>query len=148
MMSSTTTYLALQAGGWVRYRLAPKLTAFTGLPALPHPDVSLARFGLPFPPMPYQLTIGVNNGGAIALALPVGIGIQATPEVYLYAATTLANFKIIHSVNAFLFADFIPLTLGGFYSLPKIDIGAVFSDDLKQAGDYLTFSLVARYFVK
>jgi hypothetical protein len=146
--SATTTYLALQIGAWFRYRATPKVTIFTGLPATPHPDVSLSRAGFAFPPMPYQLTLGVNNGGAIALNLPVGVGIQAAPRIYVFAATNIANIKIAHTANAFLFADFIPLTLGGFYSLPKLDVGAEFSDDLKQAGDYLAFTIVARYFIK
>jgi len=146
--NTTTTYVALQLGAWFRYRATPKLSIFTGLPATPHPDVSLARSGFAFPPMPYQLALGFNSGGAIALNLPVGVGIQAAPKVYVFAATNIANIKIANTANAFLFKDFIPLTLGGFYSINKLDIGAEFSDDLKQAGDYLAFTIMARYFVQ
>lgn len=146
--SSTTTYVALQAGAWFRYRITPAITAFTGLPALPHPDVSLSRSGFAFPPMPYQFTLGLNNSGAIALGLPAGVGFQATPTIYAFAATNLANIKLSHSSNAFIFSDFIPLTIGGFYSLNKLDLGATFSDDLRQAADYLSFSIVARYFIR
>lgn len=146
--SSTTTYVALQAGAWFRYRITATFTAFTGLPALPHPNVGLSRSGFAFPPMPYQLTIGLNNSGAIALGLPVGVGFQAAPNIYAFAATNLANIKLSHTSNAFLFSDFIPLTIGGFYSLSKVDLGAMFSDDLRQAADYLSFSIVARYFIR
>lgn len=144
----TTTYVAIQGGAWFRYRAMPALTVFTGLPALPHPDLSLSRAGLAFPPMPYQLTIGLNNSGAVGLSLPVGVGYQATPNIYAFAATNIANIKIAHTSNALVFADFIPLTVGGFYSLKQFDVGATFSDDLKQPADYLTFSIVARYFVR
>lgn len=143
--SSTMTYAAIQAGAWFRYRPTAKLTVFTGLPALPHPDVSLSRSGLAFPPMPYQLTIGLNNSGAVGLGVPIGVGYQAAPSIYAFVATNIANIRIAHTSNAVLFKDFIPLTLGGFYSLPHVDIGAVFSDDLRQAADYLSFSIVARY---
>src|SRR5262245_47472631 len=148
MMTTTTTYVALQLGAWVRYRITPKVSLFSGLPSLPHPDVSLSKQGIAFPPMPYQLTLGFNSGGAIALGLPVGVGGQVKPNIYLFAATNLANIKISNTSNAFLFKDFIPLTLGGFYSLQQLDIGAEFSDDLKQAGDYLAFTILVRYFVK
>lgn len=147
-MSFTTTYVAVQAGAWFRYRITPVLTAFTGLPALPHPDISLARSGFAFPPMPYQLTLGLNNNGAIGLSLPIGIGYQAMPNLYAFAATNLANIKISHTENALLFADFVPLTVGGFYSLRNVDLGAVISDDLRQPADYVAFSIVARYFVR
>lgn len=146
--SSTTTYVALQAGAWFRYRIKPQLTVFTGLPALPHPNLGLSRSGFAFPPLPNQLTIGLNNSGAIALGLPVGVGYQATPKIYAFLATNLANIKISHTSNALLFADFIPLTIGGFYSLGKFDLGAVFSDDLRQAADYLSLSFVARAFIR
>jgi hypothetical protein len=38
--------------------------------------------------------------------------------------------------------------LGGFYSLSKIDVGFIFSDDLKQGTDYLRFDAVLRYGLK
>ncbi len=147
-MSFTTTYVAIQAGAWFRYRATPALTVFTGLPALPHPNISLSRSGFSFSPMPYQLTIGLNNSGAAGLSLPVGVGFQAAPNFYAFAATNLANIKLANTANALIFADFIPVTLGGFYSLKRFDVGAVFSDDLRQPTDYFAFSIVGRYHIR
>ncbi len=146
--TTTITYVAFMFGAWARYHLTDKVSLFTGLPALPSESVSLSRAGFSLPPLPYQLALGVNNGGAIALDLPVGIGIQAAPKIYAFASINLANIKISNSSNAFLFKDFIPLALGAFYSLEQIDLGLTFADDLKQGLDYLNFQLVARYYLK
>ena len=43
---------------------------------------------------------------------------------------------------------FIPLALGGFYTRKQIDVGVVFSDDLKQGTDYLRLDLLLRYAIK
>lgn len=146
--ASATTYLGLQLGAWVRYHVAPKVSVFSGVPSLPSESASLSKLSFPLPPIGYQLSVGLTNSAAIALALPIGLGIQATPNVYVFAATNLANLKIANTSNAFLFKDFVPLGLGGFYSTDKVDVGAVFADDLKQAGSYLSFQLMLRYFVK
>jgi len=146
-MTVTNTSLSLELGAWFRYRLAPKLSLFSGLPALPHGGINLTRQGLPLPPVGYQLGIGLNNSGPIGLELPVGVGYQAMPNVYAFAATTLANIKIANVPNYFLFRDFVPLGIGGFYAMPKLDVGAIFADDLKQPGDYLSFSILARMFL-
>lgn len=144
----TQTMFALQLGAWFRYHIKPKISLFSGVPALPYSGVSLSRQGIALPPVGYQLDLGLNNGGAIALELPIGVGYQATPNIYAFVATNLANIKISNVPNQFLFADFIPFSIGGFYSMPKLDVGAEFADDLKQAGDYLTFLIVGRYYVK
>ena len=145
MMTTTKTSFGLELGGWVRYRATPKVSLFTGLPALPASTASLSKLSFALPPLPYQLAIGLNGGGTIALDLPAGVGIQAAPAIYVFAMTDLAHVKISNTANAFLFADFIPLTLGGFYSMPKLDLGATFADDLKQGFGYLSFELLARY---
>jgi hypothetical protein len=144
-LDPTTTAYGLQFGGWVRYRVAPKLALFTGLPALPSETVSLSKQAFALPPLPYQLAVGLSSGSAIALDLPVGVGYQVTPAVYTFAMTDLAHVRISNTQTALLFADFIPLTVGGFYSRDKLDLGATLADDLKQGAGYLSFQLVARY---
>jgi hypothetical protein len=146
--TTTTTYFGLQFAAWVRYHIVPKVSLFTGSPGLPSTPLALDHFSLALPPIGYQLQLGLVNGAAIAIEVPVGVGFQATPNIYTFAAINIANIKIRDTVNAFLFADFIPLSLGGFYSMDKIDIGAIFADDLKNAGDHLAFSVAARYFMK
>ncbi len=134
------TDLALELGATARYHVTPKVSVFTGLPALP-PISGLPGF--------YQMRIGLNNSGPITLDLPVGIGIQGTPQIYAYLATDIASFGLSNADNAFIFADAIPIGLGAMYSAnDKLDVGLQFSDDLKNAGDFYVISLVGRYYVK
>ena len=140
LFGGSETNLSLEVGATARYHVTPKVSVFTGLPALP-PVAGVPGF--------YQLAIGVNNSGPIALILPIGIGIQATPQVYAFAATNIATIDISNSANAFIFSDNIPLSLGGYYSAnDKLDLGLQFQDDLEHAGDFFVISLVGRYYVK
>jgi hypothetical protein len=148
MQTSTRTAFSLQFGAWARYRLNRKASLFSGLPATPNSTVSLSKFSLPLPPLPYQLAIGLNDGGTTALDLPIGLGYQINPKIYAFGMLNLAHIRIANTVNAFLFKDFIPVSLGGFYALDKLDIGAAFSDDLKQGTDYLRFDTFVRYSIK
>lgn len=147
MMTSTRAAKALQVGIWARYHLGAKLSAFSGLPALPSSAGSLGKTA-PLPPIPYQLSIGLSSVDAIALDLPAGLGYQATPKLYTFGALDLAHLGMNNTTSALLFADFIPISLGGFYAASKMDVGAVFSDDLKQGADYLRFDVVVRYSIK
>nr|HEX4315069.1 hypothetical protein [Kofleriaceae bacterium] len=138
----------LAAGAWIRYRLAPKLTLFTGQPAM-IPDLPVGGFGGFIGPTGYQFTANLNNGNAVELGIPVGVGYQATPNVWVYGQTLLANLVLNGGGdNAFIFSDFIPITLGAWYSMDKLDVGASFGDDLKNAGDFYAITLNARYWVK
>ena len=50
--------------------------------------------------------------------------------------TTLADFSISNSSNAFIFSDFIPVDVGVLFRAAKdLDVGVLFQDDLKNAGD-------------
>ena len=82
--------------------------------------------------------------------MPVGLALQATPQVYAFLQTDIARFGISNSSNAFLFADFIPLDLGLFYAAShQLDVGAFFDlPDLKNAKfDVLEFGIAARYYM-
>lgn len=147
MMTTTRTAKGLQVGIWARYHLGAKLSAFSGLPALPSSAGSLGKTA-PLPPIPYQLSIGLSSVDAIALDIPAGLGYQATPKLYAFGVLDLAHLGMSNSTSAVVFSDFIPISLGGFYAASKMDIGAVFSDDLKQGADYLRFDVVVRYSIK
>jgi|SRR5580704_7847845 hypothetical protein len=140
--------VALQLGGWFRYRINPKISVFTGNPGLPYELGFLGALGNI---STNQLALGFGNGQAISLALPVGVGLQATPQIYAFAAINLADFYFTNGPKSvdLLFADFIPLEIGAFYSMNStLDLGITFSDDLEHAGDYFALALAARYFVK
>jgi hypothetical protein len=147
MMTTTQTAVGLQIGAWARYHVHSKLSLFTGLPALPSSAGNLSDIAA-LPPLPYQLSIGLTRGGSIGLEVPIGLAFQATPRLYTFATLDLAHLGMSNTDSAFLFADFAPVALGGFYALNKIDIGAMLADDLLQGADYLRFDVVARYSLK
>ena len=145
MTTTSSTFASLELGAWARYHATPTVTLFSGLPALPNATSSVTKLAFPLPVLPYQLQIGLSGGAPIALTLPIGLGYQASPKLYTFASLDLANIRIANTSNAFLFKDFIPLALGGFYQLDTLGVGATFADDLKQGFGYLRFELVVRY---
>lgn len=148
MMTTTQTSYSLQLGAWARYRVNRKVSLFSGVPATPASPATLSKLSFALPPLPYQLALGLNNSGTVALDLPAGVGYQAKPNVYAFAMLNLAHLRIANTANAFLFKDFIPFTLGGFYTRKLLDVGIVFADDLKQGSDYLRLDLLVRYSIK
>lgn len=129
------TTVVLHAGASVRYRLGPKLAVYTGTPLAPEP------YG-------QQLVLGLNHSAPVALDIPIGFALQATPKVYAWAGTTLAHIKLANTDNAFLFADVIPLELGAVDRATKdLDVGAyVRFTNLESTEADFTIGLVARYY--
>jgi hypothetical protein len=129
-----TTTETIHAGLALRYNVAPKFAVFTGSP--------VAGMG----PMAQHLSIGLNSNAPITFALPVGAAFQASPKLFAFADTTLASFSISNSNNAFIFSDFIPIEVGAFFRAVKdLDVGVIFNDDLKNAGDAYVISFAARF---
>ena len=94
-----------------------------------------------------HLSIGLGTNGPITFSIPVGVALQATPQVFGFVDTTLADFSISNSSNAFIFSDFIPVDVGVLFRAAKdLDVGVSFQDDLKNAGDAYLFGLMARYY--
>ena len=96
----------------------------------------------------------------IFLQLPVAVGFQATPELYLQLDTTLAKIKIADSANAFFGADTTPLAVTAIYNaLPALDVIGTIGVNLTPpesgdpmvegpgVGDTLTFLIGARYYL-
>ena len=148
MMTTSTNYASLQLGAWARYRATPKVSIFTGLPALPSASPSLSKNALALPPFAYQVQLGLNNKGTTAIEVPVGLGLQIKPNIYAFASFDLAHIRLANTTSAFIFSDFIPFSLGAFYTHKKLDIGVQLSDDLKKGADYLQLGTVLRYLVK
>lgn len=124
-------------GAAIRYQVAPKIAIFTGSPTTA-PG-----------PAGQHLQIGLNSKAPITFSIPVGVGLQATPQAYVYVDTTIADISISNSSNAFLFSDFIPVDIGGLFAVsPKLDVGAHLSFlDLKGSASDLVFGVSARYFM-
>lgn len=124
----------INAGLSAKYRVAPKLAVFTGNP-------------LPLGPAGQHLHISLESNGPITFSLPVGVALQPTPQIFAFVDTTLADFSISNSSNAFIFSDFIPVDVGALYRAAKdLDVGVTFQDDLKNAGDAYLFGITARWY--
>ncbi|MGE0546340.1 MAG: hypothetical protein AB7R00_04735 [Kofleriaceae bacterium] len=124
----------LQLGAHVQYNVTPKVALIT-----PGGQLVFALAGDPKP---------------IFFQLPVAVGFQATPELYLQVDTTLAQVKISNSENAFFGADIIPLLISAYYNaMPALDVFAQFgSFNLKvpegaSASDTLYINVGARYYI-
>ena len=147
-MPSSGTTETLHAGLGARYTLAPKIAVYTsggsiGLASgLDHGPVGPGPVG-------QHLAIGFQSGAPITFAVPVGIALQATPQILAFASTTLASFSISNSANAFIGKDFFQLNLGAYFTASKmLDVGAFLSlPDLKGPGfDLMFFGLGARWY--
>ena len=136
MMGDCVSTKAIAAGLGARYTLAPKMAVFTGAPYGPGP-------------VGQHLQISLESNGPITFGLPVGFMFQATPEFNAYLMTQLMTIAISNAGDSTFFgADYIPLSLGGLYSVtPNIDVTADFTlIDLKEVGfDAYLFSLGARW---
>lgn len=134
---SSSTNLALEAGLGVRYMLTDKIAVFTGSPIAPGP-------------LGQHLHIGLNNSGPVSIDLPVGLALQATPQLYAYLETNIAHIKLANTSNAIIFADVIPLTVGALFAAShNLDVGAFLDlPDLKNSQfDVLVLGVQARYYM-
>ena len=149
-LSGSNTDFLLNLGGWFRYKVAPNISIFTGQPPIPFQLGGLSTFLAP--PLPFQFEIGLNNSQPAILDLPVGIGLQATPQIFAFASLDLADIYLTNAPpnkSALVVgSDFIPVGIGAFFTADKLDVGVEFADDLKNAGDFYIVSLLARFYVK
>ena len=99
-----------------------------------------------------QLVIGLDPN-FIELDIPVGVGFQATPELYVQLDTTIAAINIKDSATAVIFADTTPLSLTATYNvMPALDVLAGIALNLTPpdpigVGDTFAILLGARYYV-
>jgi hypothetical protein len=91
---------------------------------------------------------GMPGPKPIDLSLPVGLAYQLDQNIYAFFETSLATLNLSDSATALIFADIIPLAVGGFYSMDNhMEIGAVVAlPDVPNAGDAFAISVVARMF--
>lgn len=98
-----------------------------------------------------QLTIGLDPN-FIDLSLPVGVGMEATPELFVSLETNIATINIKDSATAVIFADTTPLQIVGRYNvMPALDVLAGLSLDLTPpdpvgVGDTFAILVGARYY--
>jgi hypothetical protein len=96
----------------------------------------------------HQLSIGLSGDNPIGLHLPVGIGFQLAPKVFVDAQTEIAYIAMRGGGTRVFGADFIPVRLEGFYSVSSaFDLGVWLADDLKSAGDFFQVGVLGRLFL-
>jgi hypothetical protein len=100
-----------------------------------------------------QIQIGLESPNPIALQIPVGVGFQATPELYVQLDTTIANISIKDSATTVIFADTTPIAVTATYNaMPALDILAGIALNLTPpdplgVGDTFAILVGARYYV-
>jgi hypothetical protein len=135
--------LGLALGAQAQYNITPKLAVYT-------PGGQL-RQGIIAPEITF-MGVTAKGKNATSLAIPVGIGFQATPELWVQADTTLANIKIANSTTTVIGSDTTPLAITATYNvMPALDVNAGISLDATPAaggvGDTLSVLVGARYYV-
>jgi hypothetical protein len=124
-------------GADVRYKISDKMAVFSSNQL----QIGIASKEVVTGPVTVKITDGKY------LQLPVGFAFGVNDKLTVHASTNLAVIKIADSATGFIFADFIPLTVGGMYMVsPKISAGAsvVFADLKADAGN-LGAAVALRY---
>jgi hypothetical protein len=124
----------LMVGVHVQYNFTDTLAVISGTPGSQQLRISLADSAAKTRP--------------IDLSLPVGLGYQATGQLYLQLDTRLVQLDLSDSANVWFGADATPLALTVVYNvLPALDVQGVVSTDLSNTpGDALSFLVGARYY--
>jgi hypothetical protein len=135
--------LDLALGAQAQYNVTPKIAVYT-------PGGQLRQGIIASETIVAGMTIKGDN--VTSLTLPIGVGFQATPELWVQADTNLGNIKIANGPDsAFIFSkNNTPLNIIGTYSvMPALDVnaGVGLNVTADKVGDSLTVLVGARYYV-
>lgn len=124
----------IRIGVHAQYNLTPRIAIFTH-------DIGAGNAGL---------SIAVDGDpGTVGVTLPIGVGIQATPALWIEADTAPFSMLAIADGEHQLISDVTPLLATAIYNLMAghLDaIGYFGFTDLQQASDTVTFGVGVRYF--
>jgi hypothetical protein len=131
----------------LRLRLTPQLSIFTDTNACGQClHVAGPVLGQGF------LAVPTGSGGGDSIfgfTVPAGVGLQVSPEIYLFGSTVIAGFILSpQSEHAIIFSDFFVVSGGGWLTVSnKLELGAQITDDVEHAGDNYFVELMARVFL-
>jgi hypothetical protein len=131
----------LLLGAHVQYNVTPDFCIIT-----PGGHLSIALDGVAIGDPPTEVN-------PITFNLPVSVGYQATPTLYVQADTSLGSIEIKDSESVFFGADVTPLFVAGYLNaIPAVDVFAgVGSSNLTvpeggEVGDTLYVTVGVRYY--
>lgn len=124
----------LMLGVHVQYNFTPTVALISGYAGTQQLRISLADDATMAKPVDF--------------GLPIAVGYQPTPELYLQVDTKLATINIHDSANSLIGKDTTPAALTVVYNvIDALDVQAALGTDLSNApGDALTFLVGARYY--
>lgn len=124
----------LLLGAHMQYNFTPTIALMTGYAGTQQLRISLADDAMMAKPIDF--------------GLPIALGYQPTPELYLQVDTKLATINIHDSANTFIGKDTTPAALTVVYNvINALDVQAALGTDLSSSpGDALTFLVGARYY--
>jgi hypothetical protein len=124
----------LMLGVHAQYNITDKLAVISGVPGTQQLRISLAE--------------DAEMATPIDLGLPLGVGVQPLPELYLQIDTKLAQLALSESEHLVIFRDIIPVTVTAVYNvINALDVQAAIGTDVMNApGDSLTFLVGARFY--
>jgi hypothetical protein len=124
----------LLVGVHVQYNVTDQIAVISGVPGTQQLRISLAEDAAMATP--------------IDVSLPIGLGVQPTPELYFQLDTKLVQIDLDDSAHAVIGRDATPVALTAVYNvIHPLDLQAVIATDVtNEPGDALTFLVGARYY--
>jgi hypothetical protein len=124
----------LMAGVHVQYNFTPTIAVISGYAGTQQLRISLAD--------------DASMAKPVDFSLPIALGYQPTPELYVQVDTKLATINIHDSANTLIGKDTTPAALTVVYNvINALDIQAALATDLSNSpGDALSFLVGARYY--
>jgi hypothetical protein len=129
-----TAAAPLGVGVHVQYNLTPHLALISGAPGTQQLRISVASDAEMHMP--------------IDLALPLGVGIQATETIYVQLDTRLVQLALSDSETLAIGRDMVPLSVTAVWNaVPALDVQAAVATDLtSEPRNTLTFLVGARFY--
>lgn len=124
----------LMIGVHAQYNITPKIAVISGVPGSQQFCITLAD--------------DAEMAKPVYVQLPIGVGVQATDELYFQLDTRILSLGVHESAHALIARDISPLSLTAVYNvINALDVQAAIATDFNTgASDALSFLVGARYY--